>query len=85
MALRVVFQRENTAEEKSMTVKRKDRKKGRKSYNHTLRIRFFMVFLVPLFAILMMFAVTYKTVHNQIVTESNNTLHQFFRLVDGAV
>lgn len=68
-----------------MTVRRKDRKKGRKSYYHTLRIRFLMVFLVPLLAILMMFAVTYKTVHDQIVTESNNTLHQFFRYVDGAV
>lgn len=67
-----------------MTARRKDQKRGRKSYYHTIRIRFLMVFLVPLLAILMMFAVTYKTVQNQIVVASNNTLRQFFRYIDGA-
>lgn len=67
-----------------MNVRQNVQRKGKKSYYYTIRTRFIIVFSVSLLAIIMMFAATYKIVKEQIMIASENTLHQFFRYVDGA-
>lgn len=63
-------------------MKKKDKIKGRKSYFYKFLFNSILTLCVPILAIFFVYMQAESTVKNQIIVSNQNTLNQFFRLMD---
>ena len=64
---------------------RKKQKRGSKSYYYKFFMSFIIVLFAPMLTIALVFFSSQSTIKEQIMIASQNTLHQFFQRVDGVV